>query len=468
MSKRLLIIDDEVAIGQLLNRFLTKNGYDITFVTTGKKGIDIVKKEKFDLVLCDFRLPDMDGLEALNALKNIDRSIKVIIITGYSDVKIAVKCVKMGASEYVTKPIYPEEILMSVSEALKEKEEEAEDNDSPKQTAKPKKSKSSHTPATYIQGNSANSKQLLQVINLLAPTNMSVIIQGESGTGKEMVANEIHKKSERAAKPFVAIDCGALPKELAASELFGHVKGSFTGAINDKTGHFEMANGGTLFLDEIGNLTYENQIKLLRVLQERKIRKIGDNKDIPIDVRLITASNDNLEELVSNGEFREDLFYRLNEFLIDVAPLRERKEDILLYANHFLAIANEDLGKEVEKFDDDVEKALVSHEWQGNLRELKNLIKRAVLLTPEKSVPLSAIPVEVTSPNNLKSEEDLDCLDGLDLKTVAERAEKKAIIRALELNNYNKTKTAKALNVDRKTLYNKLESFEIQLKKSFE
>lgn len=459
MNERILIVDDEIDIGQLLSKFLEKKGYSTAYASSGKKGIEEAKKTNYNLVLCDFRLPDMDGLEAIQKFKAVDRNIKIIIITGYSDIKTAVKCMKSGAVEYVTKPIYPEEILMSVQKALKENT----DSNQLKSSSNPPASKTSEK--EFIVGKSANAKKMEQVVKLLAPTNMSVVIQGESGTGKEMVANAIHQKSKRSKMPFVAIDCGALPKELAASELFGHIKGSFTGAINDKTGHFQMAEGGTLFLDEIGNLSYENQIKLLRVLQERKIRKIGDTKDLAIDVRLIAASNDNLEELVKKGEFREDLFYRINEFMVDIVPLRERKEDILIFAKHFLEQANEDLDRQVKDFSEATEQILINHKWDGNLRELKNVIKRAVLLSPENSIEKAALPVEIAQPSfQAESEND----EIIDLKTVAEKAERKAIIKVLEQTGYNKTKTAKILKIDRKTLYNKLESYNIEFKRSYQ
>jgi len=430
MNEKILIVDDEIDIGQLLSKFLEKKGYTTAYASSGKKGLEEAKKTTYNLVLCDFRLPDMDGLEAIQKFKTVDRDIKIIIITGYSDIKTAVKCMKSGAIEYVTKPIYPEEILMSVQKALKEnsgskKQEKSASNNNITKTSEKE----------FIVGKSANAKKMEQVVKLLAPTNMSVVIQGESGTGKEMVANAIHQKSKRSKKPFVAIDCGALPKELAASELFGHIKGSFTGAINDKTGHFQMAEGGTLFLDEIGNLSYENQIKLLRVLQERKIRKIGDTKDIEIDVRLIAASNENLEELARKGEFREDLFYRINEFMVDIVPLRERKEDILIFANHFLQKANEDLERKVKGFSGATENILINHKWDGNLRELKNVIKRAVLLSPENIIEKEALPVEITQPS-FQAEPESDEIT--DLKTVAEKAERKAIIRVLEQTEYNK------------------------------
>ncbi|MEQ8625275.1 MAG: sigma-54 dependent transcriptional regulator [Vicingaceae bacterium] len=460
MSEKILIVDDEIDIGQLLSKFLDKNGYSTEYASNGKKGLEKAKKTTYDLVLCDFRLPDMDGLEAIQKFKAILPNIKIIIITGYSDIKTAVKCMKSGASEYVTKPIYPEEILMSVKKALNEKDS---NNNQKKKSTDNTITQTSEK--EFISGKSANAKRLEQVIKLLAPTNMSVIIQGESGTGKEMVANAIHQKSERNEKPFVAIDCGALPKELAASELFGHIKGSFTGAINNKTGHFQMAEGGTLFLDEIGNLSYDNQVKLLRVLQERKIRKIGDSKDIPIDVRLIAASNEDLEELTKKGEFREDLFYRINEFMVDIAPLRERREDIMLFANHFLNKANEDLKRSVEGYSEEAEQILINHKWDGNLRELKNVIKRAVLLSPGNMLEKEALPVEISQPKFQATTESEEITD---LKSVAEKAERKAIIKVLEQTGYNKTKTAKILKIDRKTLYNKLESYNIEFKRSYQ
>jgi two-component system response regulator HydG len=460
MKEKILIIDDEIDICQLLCKFLNKKGYDCDYSSTAKKGIERLKKDDFQLVLLDFRLPDMDGTEALKTIKAQNTNIKVIIITGYSDVKTAVECIKLGASEYVTKPIHPEEILHSVKNTLAEKEQ----NDLSKNN---KNSPQAPKQKTFIEGKSSQSQKIQQLIKLLAPTNMSVIIEGESGTGKEMVANAIHKKSKRSENPFVAIDCGALPKELAASELFGHIKGSFTGAIDNKVGHFEAAKGGTLFLDEIGNLTYENQVKLLRVLQERKIKKIGDTKLIDIDVRIIVASNESLEEKVKAGDFREDLYYRLNEFMIDLPPLRQRGDDILTFAEHFLAKSNRELERSFEGFDEESKQIITNYGWPGNLREIKNVIKRAVLLGEGPKIQAIDFPLEIRSPSaKEKNYADLEPIT--DLKTVAERAERKAILKILEQTNYNKTQAAKVLKVDRKTLYNKMESYEIEFKRSYE
>ncbi len=457
MKSKILIIDDDLDICRLLCSFLKRKGYDCNYSTNAKKGIEELRSGKYQLVLLDFRLPDMEGKEVLKLIKALDYSIKVIIITGYSDVKTAVNCIKLGASEYVTKPIYPEEILHSIKTTLKSKKETIGNN-----------SYNSTSQKEFVIGESKSAKKLQQWINVLAPTNMTVIIQGESGTGKEMVAQLIHRKSLRANKEFVAIDCGALPKELAASELFGHIKGSFTGAINDKIGHFESANGGTLFLDEIGNLSYENQVKLLRVLQEKKIMRIGDTKTKNIDVRIIAASNENLENMVEKGDFREDLFYRLNELMIDLNPLRERGEDVLIFADYFLKSANKELNRNVMGIDNEVKELMKNYSWPGNLRELRNVVKRAVLISEKDQLELSDFPQEMTI-KELNLQEDVDEENEIaDLKTITARAERKAILRTLKHTNNNKTQAAKILKIDRKTLYNKMDQYKIEFKNSYQ
>ncbi len=449
---KILIIDDDQDIRLLLDRFLSKNGFTTETASQGESAIELLKQHTFDLILCDFKLPDMTGLELIPKVKILNPEACIIIITGYSDVKVAVKTIKLGAYDYVTKPLYPDEILMTIEQALSNRERP----DKPKKTVRPK---------GFIIGDSPQSKQVLQHIKLIAPTDMSVIIQGETGTGKEFVANEIHNQSKRKGHPFVAIDCGALPKDLAGSELFGHVKGAFTGALNDKTGSFESANGGTLFLDEIGNLSYENQVKLLRVIQERRIKKIGGTRDIPIEVRLIVASNENLSEAVKRGDFREDLFHRFNEFKIDLSPLRERKSDIKVFATHFLKVANQDLNKEVEGFNSEVLGKMKDYYWHGNLRELYNVVKRAVLLCQSDNITEECLPEEIKSPVFLEPAR----LDGANnhesgnLKAVSKVAERDAIISVLEKTGYNKTKAADVLNIDRKTLYNKMKSYNIEL-----
>lgn len=457
---RLLVIDDDVDICTLLTRFLAKHGYEVESAQRGAVAKDLLKKSRFDLVLCDHRLPDTDSEEMLQYIKSVSMDTAVIIITGYSDVRTAVNLMRKGAFDYVGKPLYPDEILMRIKDALASRREQAEDVRAPKRTA------SKETTGDYVQGTGPHAELLAAHIALVAPTDMTVLITGETGTGKEFVAREIHRLSTRAQAPFVAIDCGALPKELAGSELFGHVKGAFTGALGDKRGSFEQANGGTLFLDEIGNLTYENQVKLLRVLQERRIKRVGDEKDIAVDVRVLAATNEDLRLAVSEGRFREDLLHRVNEFNLNLLPLRDRPEDIMVFARWFLQQANTQLGRQVEGFDEAVEARLKGHAWPGNLRELGNVVKRAVLLSTGKLVQLSALPAEVISGAVALHAQEQGAgappvADGL--KGVSHSAEKQAIMKALERNGFNKSRTAEMLNIDRKTLYNKLKSFGIEL-----
>lgn len=449
---KVLIVDDDQDIRLLLDRFLSKNKFSTKTASNGEEASELLREQNFDLVVCDFKLPDLNGLELIQRIKILRPQAAIIVITGYSDVKVAVKAIKLGAYDYVTKPLYPDEILLTIKQAIK----------AGTKTKEP--AKVSDDQEGFIIGESPQSKQVMQHVKLIAPTDMSVIIQGETGTGKEFVANEIHRHSQRKGKPFVAIDCGALPKELAGSELFGHVKGAFTGAINDKTGSFESADGGTLFLDEIGNLSYENQIKLLRVVQERKIKQIGSTKDIPIDVRVIVATNENLSEAVKRGEFREDLYHRFNEFKINLAPIRERKTDIRVFAQHFLKSANRELNKQVQGFDNQVVDKMKDYYWHGNLRELHNVVKRAVLLTQGDLVTLEALPEEIKSPRYFEdSTTDTAVKEPANLKVVSKIAERDAIINVLEKTGYNKSKAANVLNIDRKTLYNKMKSYDIDL-----
>ncbi|WP_266367468.1 sigma-54-dependent transcriptional regulator [Tellurirhabdus rosea] len=483
--EKILIVDDNNDICLLLERFLTKQGYKTASVQRGEDALTQLRKESYDLVICDFKLPDIDGLEILRRIKVLDPTIAVIIITGYSDVRTAVLTVKHGAFDYVTKPLYPDEILFTIKGALERRAQALaapapKPESEPATAAKPARVRQivSSGGKRFIFGKSRAAEMLQKHIDLIAPTNMSVIITGETGTGKEFVANAIHQKSRRADKPFVAIDCGALSKELAGSELFGHIKGSFTGALSDKVGSFEYANGGTLFLDEIGNLSYENQIKLLRVLQERKIRRIGSNQDISVDVRIIAATNEDLRDAVRQGRFREDIYHRLDEFRLELVPLRERKADILIFAEHFLEGANEQLEKEVHGFSDEVKEKLKEYFWHGNLRELQNVIKRAVLLAQSDMITLDCLPIDIREPTYFT--EDLVTTSApatsmmapsgtavanpnSNLKSVSENAERAAIIKVLEKTGYNKTKAAEVLNIDRKTLYNKLKAYDIHL-----
>lgn len=456
-----LIIDDDTDICLLLERFLKRNDFLVSKAFSAAKGLQLLEKESIDLVLCDFRLPDAEGMDVLQKIKVMKPETAVIIITGYSDVKVAINCIRQGAVDYVTKPIHPEEILISIKKALAS--DQLQKNHAPKTSqSKPK----AHTEnKAFVQGESPQSAQVKTLVDLVGPTHMSVIVTGETGTGKEYVAQSIHNASPRSGEVFMALDCGALPKEIAASELFGHKKGSFTGALADKVGAFEMANGGTLFLDEVANLTYDNQVKLLRVLQERKIRRIGDTKDRVVDVRIVAATNENLWKKAQKGEFREDLYHRLNEFSIQLAPLRERAVEIIQFAEFFIENSNKELGRNVIGFEPDAKRIIEQYYWHGNLRELKNVIKRAVLMTTGDLIGTAQLPFEIAHPTEDALPEDaLPNANGMGtLKEVAENAEKYAIIQALKRTAYNKSKTAELLDVDRKTLYNKIKAYDISL-----
>lgn len=473
---KILIIDDDHDMCMLLSRFLTRKGYETITMHNGKTAIEWVNKNKPDLILCDFRLEDMTGAKLLQNMKEIHPNVPAIIITGYSDVKDAVEVMKIGAYDYITKPLLPEEILITIQKALTHdgtpgtKTFKPENANSQKETTQ--SSKSAPAPNnSYVAGSGPEFANILKQINLVAPTNYSVIIYGESGSGKEVIAHQIHKNSSRKDKPFVAIDCGALSKELAGSELFGHEKGAFTGALFQKTGSFEVANGGTIFLDEIANLSYDIQISLLRVIQERKIKRLGSTKDIPLDVRIIVASNERLWNATRENKFREDLYHRFNEFSIEVPPLRDRKSDIMLFANYFLKQTNEELGKHVEGFTKEVERIFSEYVWYGNLRELKNVIKRATLLADDTLIDVKCLPFEISnfqklqfdSPDNdtLEPEQITDTTHSNRLKNANLDAQYEVILDVLKQTNYNKTKAAKMLNIDRKTLYNKLSQYNL-------
>lgn len=449
MSSKILVIDDDTAFCVMLKTFLQKKGFEVINAFNSQEAEEEIRKQVFDIVLTDIRLPDGDGLQILKLVKETSLETQVILMTGYTDIKTAVNAIKMGAFDYVGKPINPDEILHTIGLALNKKA--AKETTTVPVTKKVPKTSSATV--SFVKGISTDSSRLHEHIDLVAPTNMSVLIIGDSGTGKEYIAQSIHLLSKRADKPFIAVDCGAIPKELASSEFFGHIKGSFTGAVTDKTGHFEAANGGTLFLDEVGNLSYEVQVQLLRALQERKIKPVGSNHEIQVDIRVIAATNEDLTEAVKRGDFREDLYHRLNEFCIKAPRLSERKQDIMIFANHFLALANDDLEKEVEGFDQDVTDLFKSYDWPGNLREMKNIIKRSVLLAKSNMINIDVLPHEMQDVARMSTS----------LAGYSKNDEEQAIRQALEKANFNKSKAAILLNIDRKTLYNKLKLYNIDL-----
>jgi two-component system response regulator HydG len=448
MAQKILVIDDDTAFCVMLKTFLQKKGFEVVNAFTAAQAREEIASTFFDVILTDIRLPDSDGLDVLKHIKEVSHESRVILMTGYTDIKTAVNAMKQGAFDYVGKPINPEEILHIIGLAIGKKGEA-------KPVAVPsKKAVASHiAESPFVKGNSSSSEVLHEHISLVAPTNMSVLIIGDSGTGKEYIAQSIHNMSKRVGKPFIAVDCGAIPKDLASSEFFGHLKGSFTGAVNDKTGHFEAANGGTLFLDEVGNLSYEVQVQLLRALQERKVKPVGSNNELQVDIRVIAATNEDLAEAVRRGDFREDLYHRLNEFNIKAPRLAERKQDIMVFATHFLAQANTDLEKDVEGFDQDVTNLFKNYDWPGNLREMKNIIKRSVLLEKSNIIHYDVLPAEMKGEQTRQG----------DTFGYAKGNEEEAIKKALEKANYNKSKAAKLLDIDRKTLYNKLKLYNLDL-----
>ncbi|AEI47787.1 sigma-54-dependent transcriptional regulator [Runella slithyformis] len=489
MAQRILVIDDDTDICLLLRRFLSKNGFEVAVAHNGVTGLTVLEDFHPDLVLTDFKLGDMDGATILTRIKEKFPHLPVLIITGYSDIKIAINVMKQGAYDYITKPLFPDEILLTIRKALSHSQTHEQGaqagGDTDNGSAGTSRRKSAQV--QYIFGEGPESTYLYKQVDLVAPTNYSVLIYGESGSGKEAVALEIHKRSKRASGPFVAMDCGAISRELAASELFGHEKGSFTGALAQKIGHFEMANGGTLFLDEVGNLPYDVQVSLLRVVQERKLRRIGGNREIDVDVRLIVASNERLIEAARRGRFREDLYYRFNEFSIDVPPLRERRSDLLIFAQFFLDKTNNELGKQVKGFTPEVERAFRDYPWPGNLRELRNVIKRSTLLTEGEYVDARTLPFELLNydkllfpepntvnvvPSSLQEAALMPSYEAppvakpnvnskVDLKSAALEAEYEMILNVLKQVNFNKSKAAQALGIDRKTLYNKMKNINL-------
>jgi two-component system response regulator HydG len=450
---KVLIVDDDATFCLMLRSYLGNKGFEVKEVFSAGSALKAAAEQQFDIILTDLRLPDFDGIELIDRLKEINPNVPAILMTRYGDIRSAVTAIKSGAFDYITKPVNPDELLLTINKALEKQKSE---------NIKKTGILSQRLPGSlnYFRGSSELSLLVEQYISLVAPTDMSVIIQGESGTGKEYVARMIHLKSYRHSKPFVAVDCGALSNELAASELFGHTKGSFTDAHSDKEGQFQQANGGTLFLDEIGNLSYETQLKLLRATQERKVRKIGDNKDVNVDVRILVATNEDLSANVQKGTFREDLFHRLNEFKITVPPLRQRGEDISKFAEYFLQLSNQELGRNVHGFDKSAMEAILTYSWPGNIREIKNTIKRSVLLSTTEIITSQELPQEMFVKETTAGNKGQ--ISSTDLKSLAETNEKSTIQNVLQQTRFNKSKAAQLLNIDRKTLYNKMKLYGLE------
>lgn len=456
---KILIIEDDLAFGTMIQTWLRKKGFEVEKATSVGAALRLLQEDsQRDLILSDLRLPDHDGLTTLRWLHKQGLHIPFIVMTSYAEVQNAVLAMKSGANDYVAKPFHPDILLEKINEAIKQSASStpalANSPATPTQQETPQQtttqSDEDEAPK-YIEGKSEASQQLYRYVSLVAPTPMSVLILGASGTGKEYVAHRIHELSSRADKPFFAIDCGAIPRDVAASEFFGHVKGAFTGAEQDKKGAFEVANGGTLFLDEMGNLSYDVQVQLLRALQERKIRPVGGTKEIDIDIRLVCATNENLAQRVAEGQFREDLFHRINEFTIYMPELKDRGTDLFLFANLFVKHANKELGRHVLGFDYKASEMIASYSWPGNLRELNNVMKRATLLT--KGNYIGRAELQQSMSHLQQPTETLTLRD--------EQTELQRIEAALKTANGNKSKAAQLLGVDRKTLYNKIKKYNL-------
>lgn len=437
---RILLVDDDTTFCLMLKTWLAKRGFQVDESFSCREALTKTRGTKYDVVLTDLRLPDEDGMYLLKKVKAAAPDVQVILMTGYADIHTAVQAMKLGAWDYVAKPVIPDEILKKIQDALGGRGQ----NGTERQTSA----------LAYIKGNSREADKLYEYIRLVAPTMMTVLITGESGSGKEYIARLIHEQSNRKDAPFVAVDCGAIPKDLAASEFFGHVKGAFTGAVNDKTGYFVQAAGGTIFLDEIGNLSYDIQVQLLRALEERKVKPVGSDKEITLDVRIISATNENLKKAVAEGNFREDLYHRLNEFSLRALSLRDRREDIPVFADHFLAASNEELNKSVTGFEPQVMEVFRNYSWPGNLREMRNVVKRATLLCQEDFISVEHIPAELSDASVVP--------DGNELALKREKREVELIREALAQCNNNKSEAARLLKIDRKTLYNKMKLYAIE------
>ncbi len=480
--KKILVVDNQISTCELLNKFLSRNNFVVETTTQGRNALALIQKTPYDIVICDYRLPDIDGEEFFERVLDLAPETSVIFMSREVNLKNAVELIRRGAYNYLAKPLNPDELLEVLLEC-KEKPAVKEVYRRDYETKTHHGTSGLIHPGLeeemgFVFGKSEKALQMLNQVERVGATNYTVIIEGETGTGKESLARLIHQVSPRRNQPFVAVDCGSLSKEIANSELFGHEKGSFTGAVMQKTGFFEQANGGTIFLDEIANLSLETQMALLRALQEKVIRKIGGMKEIPIDVRIIAATNEDLLVKSETSSFREDLFFRLSEFVLKVPALRERKADLPLFIEFFLKNTAKELGTETPLLSEEVLDYFYEYPWPGNIRELKNVIRRACLFVESDNyIYKEALPVRILdyakdhAYEDELQESDLELVEqngtpngviaGNDLKSTALHAESKRIIEVLKKVHFNKTKAAEILNIHRKTLYTKLKLMNI-------
>ena len=473
----IFLVEDDLTYSTILSTWLRKKGFRVATASSVGAAVRTLLGEPSppDLVLSDLRLPDHDGLYLLQWMRERNVRVPFIIMTGYAEVQNAVLAMKLGASDYIAKPVQPDLLMEKINDALRTSATPAPSESTVatrEKTTPPAHGAKTHR-AQGIEGDSEAARELYRYAALVAPTPMSVLIIGASGTGKEYVARRIHEMSAKAEGPFVALDCGALTKELAASELFGHMKGAFTGATADKCGAFEQATGGTLFLDEVGNLSYDVQVQLLRALQERRIRPVGSTEERTVDIRLVSATNENLPAAIARGNFREDLYHRINEFTLHVPLLRERGTDIQLFARHFLQQANQELNRSVQGFTPEAAMLLQSYPWPGNLREMRNVVVRATLLCPgthigadELTTLTHPLPSQATPAAALPRQAATSAVPATpppQSHTLRSPDEERArICAALQQTGGNKSQAARLLGIDRKTLYNKLKALGLE------
>ena len=453
----ILLAEDNKDLGEQIDHFLKEMGYDATWVCDGKELVDEFVNRTYDLILCDIKMPNMDGMEALKIVRHADQQAVVIMVTGYATVKKAVEAMRLGAFDIIEKPIDFEKFPIIVEKALEHQRLLRENKQLRSQLRQ-------EFNFDNIVGSSPEMKHVFELVRKVAPTNSTVLIRGESGTGKELIAKAIHYNSERRNRPLVTINCGAIPQELLESELFGYERGAFTGAVKSRMGRFEMANTGTIFLDEIGDMPLSLQVKMLRVLQEKTIERVGGGQIIKVDVRIIAATHQDLEENIRKGKFREDLFYRLNVFPLTLPPLRERHSDTILLAKHILEKFRAERGHRIEGISQEAQKAFMDYQWPGNVRELENVIERAVILKETGLIELEDLPDNIAAKGAMFPQPDIDISsdEGINFNTAVTEYEKQLILQALNQTNWVKNKAAKLLNLKRTTLVEKMKRINLE------
>jgi two-component system nitrogen regulation response regulator NtrX len=449
MPYRVLVVDDETAIREAIRMTLEYESYRVDEARSGQDGIDKATKVPYDAILLDIKMPVLDGIEVLENLKEQKVQAPVIMVSGHADISTAVECTKRGAFDFLEKPLNRDKLLLAVRNAVRQQKLEEEVGELREREARD----------YQLVGDSPTMKALQQQIELASPTKATVLITGESGTGKELVARQIHRRSSRAGQTFVQVNCAAIPEELIESELFGHEKGSFTGAVRKQTGKFVAADGGTIFLDEVGDMSLRTQAKVLRVLQEGEVEPVGSATVVKVDVRVIAATNKDLEEEIRGGRFREDLYYRLNVIPIRTPPLRERREDIPLLAQHFAALFAAEYNRPGKKFSPTAQRAMQDSSWRGNVRELRNMIERLVIMTPSETIDITDLPAEFF---RAAAEIIASALRLSTLQEFKDEAEKAFIVAKLREHGWNVSKTAEAIDTPRSNLYKKIEQYNIK------